>query len=102
MTDEQEKSLIKSLDTLSERIERQNQLLAAFLKNQSSFRSRMTAGLWTGLGTVLGATVLVSLVILILRPLSHIDWISPIVDRVIDALESRNYTPKPHRMENTP
>ncbi len=96
MTDEQEQTLIESIDTLNKRIDRQNELLAAYLKNQSSIRSRMVAGLWTGLGTVLGATVLVSILVLMLKPLAKIDWISPIVDRVIDALESRNLSPRHH------
>lgn len=98
MNDEQEKSLQESIDHLSSRIDRQNELLGLFLQNQRSFKSRLAAGLWTGLGTVLGATVLVSVLILALKPLSKIDWISPIVDRVIDALESRN-GPRQHRLD---
>lgn len=94
MTDEQEQTLVKSIDTLNQRIEKQNELLAAFVRNQSSFKARVTAGLWTGFGTVLGATVLVSLLILALKPLAKVDWISPIVNRVIDTLENRSGTPR--------
>lgn len=93
MDDKDNNELLQAIVMLSERIEKQNELLASFLKNQTSFRSRMVAGLWTGLGTVLGATVVVSGIILMLKPLSKIDWISPIVDKVITALESRGGTP---------
>ncbi len=101
VTDEQEKTLIASVDTLTQRMEKQNEIMAAYLKNQSTFRARFVAGLWTGFGTVLGATVLVSLLILLLKPLSHVDFISPIVNRVIDALETRGSSPRQHRTERT-
>lgn len=58
----------------------------------------MIAGLWTGLGTVLGATVVVSGIVLMLKPLSKTDWIGPIVDKVISALENRGGV-RPHRNE---
>lgn len=89
MTDESDKELLAAIETLNERIDRQNTLLAAFLRNQSSFKARLVAGLWTGLGTVLGATVIVSGIVLMLKPLSKTDWIGPIVDKVISALENR-------------
>ncbi len=94
MNDGNNDDLLKAIDTLNERIEKQNTLLAAFLQNQSSFKGRIVAGLWTGLGTVLGATVVVSGIVLMLKPLAKIDWISPIVDKVISALESRGGTPR--------
>ena len=100
MTDDQEKSLVESIESLNQRLDRQNKLLDAYVKNQSSFKGRFIAGLWTGLGTVLGATVLVSMLILMLKPLSKVDWISPIVNRVIDALESRSASPR-HRIDRT-
>lgn len=59
----------------------------------------MIAGLWTGLGTVLGATVVVSGIVLMLKPLSKTDWIGPIVDKVISALENRGGV-RPHRNES--
>ena len=102
MTDENDKELLNAIETLNVRIERQNDLLAAFLKNQTSFRARLVAGLWTGLGTVLGATVIVSGIVLMLKPLSKTDWIGPIVDKVINALENRGGLSRPHRNEAPP
>ena len=89
MPEVNDKDLLTAIETLSERIDKQNTLLAAFLRNQNSFKSRLVAGLWTGLGTVLGATVVVSGIVLVLKPLSKTDWIGPIVDKVISALENR-------------
>lgn len=74
---------------LTEKIDQQNEILSGFIKGQSSFRTRIMAGIWTGLGTVLGATVVVSLVVLLLKPLTKLDWIAPVVGRVIDELQTR-------------
>jgi hypothetical protein len=81
--------LQRSLDTLTRQIEKQNELLFQFVENQTNFRKRIVAGIWTGLGTVLGATVMVSVVVLALKPLANVQWISPIVKKVIDDLETR-------------
>lgn len=76
----------------------QNDLLQEWHENQRSFRKRFIAGMWTGFGTVIGATVVVSLLVLALRPLGSINWISPIVNRVIDDLETRQpLRPKPSK-----
>lgn len=99
MTEEQDKSLVEAIESLNTRIEKQNILLASLLLNQRSIKQRIFAGLWTGFGTVLGATVIVSGVIFLLKPLAKVDWISPIVDRVINALESRSPAPKPKTMD---
>ena len=96
------KELLAVLETLSERIDRQNTIMASFLRSQTSFRMRLIAGLWTGLGTVLGATVVVSGIILLLKPLSKIDWISPIVDKVISALENRPGSSRLRRTDSLP
>ena len=91
------KDLLKAIETLNERIDSQNTLLAAVIKSQTSIKTRLIAGLWTGLGTVLGATVVVSGLVLVLKPLAKVDWISPIVDKVINALENRGSNPRSQR-----
>jgi hypothetical protein len=96
--DEKDKDLLTAIETLNERIDKQNSLLADFIKNQTSFKARLVAGLWTGLGTVLGATVVVSGIVLLLKPLAKVDWINPIVDKVINALESRGSNPRPPKV----
>jgi Domain of unknown function (DUF5665) len=94
MIENKDQDLLQAIETLSDRIDKQNTILASFLKSQTSIKMRLIAGLWTGLGTVLGATVVVSGIVLLLKPLSKIDWISPIVDKVIVALESRGGPPR--------
>lgn len=87
------------LRELIDKVEQQNNLLQQQLTNQRSVRERVLAGLWTGLGTVLGATVLVSLLIYGLKPLSRVEWISPIVSKIVEDLETKskaiNSPPKP-------
>ncbi len=78
---------------LSERIEEQNRLLREQLAYHRSIRERIIAGMWMGLGTVVGATVLFTLLAVavrpLLKPLSNLSWVGPIVDRVLEDMESR-------------
>ncbi len=99
MADEQEKSLQATIERLTGRIDRQNELLDLYIRNQTSVKARLKAGLWTGFGTVIGATLLVSLVVLALKPLAKTDWIGPIVDKVITVLENRSTISRPHRSD---
>lgn len=86
-------SIESVLTLLSERIEEQNKLLREQLAYHRSIRERVIAGMWMGLGTVLGATVLFTLLAVavrpLLRPLSSLSWVGPIVDRVLEDMESR-------------
>lgn len=91
------KDLTDAIEKLSAQVAQQNELLTAYVRNQKSVKERVFAGLWTGLGTVLGATLVVSGIVLVLKPLSKIDWISPIVDKVIESLEHRQDTPRSRR-----
>lgn len=54
---------------------------------QISLRRRFLIGLVQGLGAVLGATVLLSLVLGLLRPFTSLDVVGPIVERVMKILE---------------
>jgi hypothetical protein len=86
--------LITAITELGKKIDQQNDLLAQFVKNQTNLKSRLMAGLWTGLGTVIGATVIVSGLVLALKPLANFKWISPVVKNVIDELEKRPMKPR--------
>jgi hypothetical protein len=86
---ENQPDLLDTLSELHETIQKQNVLIEQMIQSQTSFRSRLIAGLWTGLGTVLGATVMVSLLVAVLKPLANIEWISPIVDKVVNDLQTR-------------
>jgi hypothetical protein len=89
-----EQELTDAINRLSRLVEKQNQALEELTAVQGSFRKRLVAGLWTGFGTVLGATVMVSVLVIVLKPLANVQWISPIVHRVIEDLETRKPTTK--------
>lgn len=86
---ENERELIEAIGQLASKIEQQNKILADFIEVQTGFRRRVLAGIWTGLGTVFGATVVVSFLIIALRPLTKLEWIKPVVGKVIDELQTR-------------
>ena len=54
-----------------------------------SFKKRFLLGVVGGFGTVLGATVLVSLLIIVLNQFATIDVLKPIVERVIEIVDSK-------------
>lgn len=78
-----------AIEKLTKQVEAQNKLLSELVEAQTHFGKRLVGGLWTGLGTVLGATVVASLLVTMLRPLAKVDWVEPIVNRVIDSLDRR-------------
>jgi hypothetical protein len=93
--EEQKPELQDAIERLTTQVEAQNKLLREFVESQTHFGKRLVAGLWTGLGTVLGATVVVSLLIVVLKPLAEVDWVGPIVNRVIDSLDRRRPAVEP-------
>ena len=93
--EEQNSELQEAIAKLTTQVEAQNKLLQEVVESQTHFGKRLVAGLWTGLGTVLGATVVVSLLIVMLKPLAEVDWVGPIVNRVIDSLDRRRPTIEP-------
>jgi hypothetical protein len=60
-------------------------------KNQT-LRYRFLVGIFNGLGTVLGATIVVSLLIFLIKLFASFGWFKPIVDEVIKIIESRQKT----------
>lgn len=99
--DEQKPELQEAIERLSTQVEAQNKLLKEFVESQTHFGKRLVAGLWTGLGTVLGATVVVSLLVVMLKPLAEVDWVGPIVNRVIDSLDRRRPVNDPPPVQKT-
>lgn len=71
------------LKRLNELLERQNRLEERRLDWKTSLRH----GLLVGLGSVIGATILVSLFVWLLRPFQRVDFIRPAVERVLDDLD---------------
>ncbi|MGL5830522.1 MAG: DUF5665 domain-containing protein [Candidatus Altimarinota bacterium] len=63
-------------------------LLRRELRLANSFRNKFFGGLLTGLGTVLGATLLVAIVIFILSQLATIEIIKPFVENIADIVQN--------------
>lgn len=74
-------------------LQENNRLLKMNVAAQTEFRWRFFAGLWTGLGTVLGATVLIAIIVRILAGLATVDRIGPYVRQLQEAIER----PQPNR-----
>lgn len=54
----------------------------------SSFKARFLAGMMTGLGGVIGATLLLSILLFILQQVATIKWLEPLVKEVISIVEN--------------
>lgn len=64
------------------------QLLRRELRIANAFRYKFLGGLLTGLGTVLGATLLVAIVIFILSQLATIEIIKPFIENITDIVQN--------------
>ena len=73
------------------RLDRCEKLLIQIAKSVRlpSYLDRFLFGVVTGFGTVVGATLVVAIAVAILKPLERIGNFSPQVERLIDALNSR-------------
>lgn len=74
---------------LCRQIERTNALLAEQLALAKNWKVAMRNGLAAGLGGVIGATLLVSLTLGVLRPLQGLDRLGPILERIERDLDRR-------------
>ena len=83
-SDESPQELITAILNLSKLMERQ-------LDQQRDWKLSLRNGLLAGLGGVIGATVVVSLIITITQPFRRLEAIGPMIDRLDSALS------QPHR-----
>jgi hypothetical protein len=67
---------------------RELQLLRRELRIANAFRYKFLGGLTTGLGTVLGATLLVAILIFILSQLATIEVIKPFIETITDIVQN--------------
>jgi len=78
-----DEELIKALDRNTVAIERRT-------LQASDWKVALRNGLLAGLGGVLGATLVVSLLIWILQPFKEFGPLKPTLDRLTEALEQNN------------
>jgi hypothetical protein len=77
-------------ELLAWEIHRANELTAQLIRNQTDWKLAFRNGLVTGFGTVVGATVLVSLLIWLLQPLRQLQFLKQPLDRIATELEQRD------------
>lgn len=77
-------------ELLAWEIHRSNELMVQMVKNQTDWTLSLRNGLLTGLGTVIGATVLVSLLVWLLQPFRQLQFLKDPLDRIATQLEERN------------
>ncbi len=76
---------------IEKRLDKCEALLGDIAKNVKppSYWDRFLFGAITGFGTVVGATIVVTIAVSLLSPLAKVSLIQPAMDRIIDALNHR-------------
>ncbi len=74
-------------DELLQEMRRNNELMARLIHVHSDWRLALRQGLFTGLGGILGATLLVSLLVWVIQPLKRLDALKPTLDNISRQLE---------------
>lgn len=69
-------------------IERHSQLLEAQIRQQRDWRLPLRNGVLAGLGGVIGASLIVTLVVWVVQPFKGIEPLKPTLDRLTRALEN--------------
>ena len=87
--DMENESLESSISQLVLELQRNNELMVRLIESRRNWKLLLRQGLLTGLGTVIGATVLVSALVWILQPLKKLEVLKPTLDRIAQELERR-------------
>lgn len=75
---------------LAAAIERNNVLLERQLRQQTDWKVPFRNGVLAGVGSVLGATLVISTLVWTLQPFKGIGPLKPTLDRLTDALEKND------------
>ena len=63
--------------------------MTRLVANQLNWKLALRQGIVAGLGGVLGATILVSILVAILQPFKRVEILKPTLDRIASELERR-------------
>jgi hypothetical protein len=77
---------LKSMELL-EAIRNLTKVMERQLEQQRSWRLALRNGLLAGLGGLLGATVVVSILVAVMQPFRRLEAIGPMIDRLDDSLK---------------
>lgn len=72
---------------LLQELRRTNDLLARLVRTHNDWKLQLRQGLLTGFGGVIGATLLVSLVVWVLKPFEGLEALKPTLDNISKQLE---------------
>ncbi len=70
-----------------EELRRANDLMERLVKNHQDWKIIIRNGLLAGLGTAIGATLLVSLLVWIIQPLGRLESFRPVLEEISNKLE---------------
>lgn len=70
-------------------LKRSNELITRLVANQLNWKLAFRQGIVAGLGGVIGATVVVSILVAILQPFKRVEILKPTLDRIAAELERR-------------
>ncbi|MBS1706230.1 MAG: hypothetical protein JST40_10175 [Armatimonadetes bacterium] len=76
------------LENLAQELRELNRLLQIQIEHQQSWKLALRNGLLAGLGGVLGATVVVSLLLAVLKPFKSLDALGPVIDKLDRSIEN--------------
>ena len=74
---------------LIDELKRSNELTIQLIKVKQDWKLAMRNGIMAGFGSVVGATVVVSIIIQIMQPLKQLEILKPSLDKIGQELERR-------------
>lgn len=74
---------------LATAIERQNELLERALRDERNWKKRMLFGALTGFGSVIGATLVVSALVYLIKPFGNVEYFKPTVDHILRDVQGK-------------
>ncbi len=83
---EKNDELVSTLNTLNSELKR----LTKINYKNNSYRHTFFMGLLSGFAWVIGATIVVAIFVYILTQLSHIDLLRPLIEKIIEIVNSNN------------
>ncbi|MBX3096244.1 MAG: hypothetical protein KF812_05225 [Fimbriimonadaceae bacterium] len=86
----------QAIRDLIEALEKHQVVLERSIAENSNWKMRLRLGIFQGLGTVLGATVVVSITIWLLGLATQWDPVKPVAERIIQELRQEGPAPEPN------
>lgn len=77
------------IEKLYQELSRSNELLQQHIRQHRDWRLALRNGIASGFGALIGATVLVSLLLWLLRPFEEIKLLRPALERLATDIEKR-------------